>query len=91
MKQRAFNKIINSCSRRVKGQKLLNMDKLRAIPVEQRREMGMFLIRHRQPVLVELTVGMDDSWLYSMGYTEQTTSPTYPQFTFIHTRETAIR
>lgn len=91
MKRREFNKIINACCYKGKGRKILNLDKIRALPIEQRREMGLFLIRERQPLLVELAAGLDESWLYSMGYTTTTQSPTYPQLTFIHTREHTIR
>lgn len=91
MKRREFNKTINACCYKGKGRKILNLDKIRALPMEQRRELGLFLIRERQPLLVELAVGLDESWLYSMGYVSTTKSPTYPQLTFIHTRETEIR
>lgn len=104
MEQREFNKIIKSCQTTVSVVKdipeeerseavlvnRLDTDKLKALPEETRHDMLLFIVRLRQPVLIELeTPLLDKPWLDSMGYLYQTTGKK-SGFTFCHTCEHQI-
>jgi hypothetical protein len=93
MNSRTFNRRINDCSTpKRKGQdRLIDVDKLAALPPDTRKEMARFVIKCRVPLLAQLAVGLDKSWLASMGYMYRTKSQSCPQFEFIHTSEHTIR
>lgn len=87
MNKRTFDKHLDSCS--TKGKKRIDIEKIKALPDNIKKEMALFIIRNRCPVLVELvTDAIDQSWLASMGYMYRTRGK---QYTFIHTCEHEIR
>ena len=91
MNKRTFNKHLNACCKRSKGQKVLDLGKLKALPDETKKAMALYLIRNRGPVLLELvTPDIDQSWLACMGYMYKTKGKV-SGFTFIHTCEHSIK
>lgn len=89
MNKRTFIKNLNACRR--KDKKLLDLDKVKALPEDVKTDMAQFIIRWRHPLLVEfLTPAIDRSWLTSMGYMCESTSQS-TGFVFVHTCEHTIQ
>lgn len=66
MKIREFNKILNSCRDKKKH---LSIDLINKLSEETKHSLALFIIRNRDPVILEfITPLMDTSWLSSMGY-----------------------
>ena len=87
MNKRTFNKHLNAC--RTKDKRLIDIEKIKALPDETKTKMAHYIIRQRGPVLVELiTAEIDRRWLASMGYMYRTKGERY---TFVHTCEHVIR
>lgn len=96
MKIREFNKILKTVSHtKGKSKGFLDVEKIKLLPIETKREMAMFIIRNRKQVLVEFVDGVftekpfDMNWLYSMGYLYKTTGKS--GYTFYHTSENLIQ
>jgi hypothetical protein len=88
MKQREFNKHLNSC--RTRDKKRVDLEKVKALPETIRTDMVYYIVRYRGPVLADLlTPQIDRSWLASMGYL-YTTIGKQTGFTFVHTCEHRI-
>lgn len=88
MKKREFNKIIRSLVN--KKTKLIDKSKAAALSHDEKDSIMKFLVRERQPVMVEfINSDADFSWLNCMGYMYRTTGKF--DFTFLHTCEHIIR
>jgi hypothetical protein len=92
MTKREFDKLLNSCrTPKVKGKdRKLDLDKVEALPDNKKKQMALFIIKNRGPLLVQLAEGLDRSWLSSMGYMRRTKSRRNPEFVFLHPEEVAV-
>lgn len=87
MKKREFNKYLNQIIN--KKTKLIDIEKIKDIPLDVRDSMVRFIVRNRQPIIKELIPELfDRNWLASMGYLYETKGK---YFTFIHTCEHRIK
>jgi hypothetical protein len=86
MKKREFNKYLKQISDNKK--KLLDIQKIKILPLEIREQMVKHLVRNRLPIVRELIPEYFDwNWLVSMGYLYQTKGK---YFEFVHTSEHRI-
>lgn len=83
MTGKKFKQILNFCTKRGK----LKLELLVALSPELKKELALYLIRYRLPVIKELTIDLDKSWLASMGYLYETKGKL---FTFVHNSESKI-
>jgi hypothetical protein len=90
MKRREFNKILNSCRKKVgKDKALLDTAKIDALPEETRHKVALFIVSKRAPLVENfITPLMDQSWLNCVGYMSKTKGK---DFTFIHASEHQIK
>ncbi len=86
MKDRKFNKIINSCVN--KKTKLLDINKIKKLDDETKEKITKYLVRNRGPIIQEFIVDtIDKEWLECCGYLYTTKGK---NFTFVHTSEYKI-
>jgi hypothetical protein len=87
MNKRQFNLLL----KKITINNRISIEKISTLTNEEKESMVYFIIRNRCPVLKELiSHGINQSWLYSMGYMYETKGKS-SGYTFIHTNEQTIR
>jgi hypothetical protein len=65
MKNREFKKF---CKFLLNKQGLFDIDKIKNITTEERKNCMNYIVKNRMPLLFEFIIEKDKEWLYSMGY-----------------------